>query len=156
MQTSKWKGSYGGAVLTGALLSCCVFSQAAATPNSDAQSNYRQEKASCLNGTSNEDKKTCLKEANAALAEAKRGRLDMHQQTNYQQNALARCERLPMEDRDACQHRINGDGTITGSVAAGGLYREYREIVPAPAEPSVTVPPKPGEMPTETPTDTGQ
>lgn len=160
MSTSKTR--CGEAVLTAAALICFVCIRAEASRLSEAQDNYKQQKATCLNGTSNEDRATCLKEANAALAEAKRGRLDDHQQTLYKKNALARCERLPQEDRDACSHRMSGDGLVTGSVAAGGLYREYREFIAAPAvlpaEPiaPISAAPASSATPTEIPPVMGQ
>ena len=40
-----------------------------------AQSRYDSERAVCMHGLSNQDKATCLKEAGAALQEARRGQL---------------------------------------------------------------------------------
>jgi hypothetical protein len=97
---------------------------------SDVQARYQQERAACLSGQSHQDQSTCLKEAGAALEEARRGRLDTGQTARYQDNALLRCSVLPPEDRSACQARIQGQGTTSGSVAAGGIYRELiiREV----------------------------
>lgn len=97
----------------------------------EAQARYRRERAVCTSGLSNQDLPTCLREAGAALTEAKRNRLD-DGSTPYLRNALQRCERLPDEDRRACVSRMQGQGTTSGSVAAGGIYRELvtREITP--------------------------
>jgi len=134
-----WKLSVVAALGSAACLSYSV-AQARPANLADAESNYRQERAACLNGLSNQDRATCLREAGAALAEAKRGRLADHQEANYSHNALLRCQRLPMEDREACEHRVNGDGIVSGSVPAGGLYREYHEIIPAPVSASDQTP----------------
>jgi hypothetical protein len=91
--------------------------------SSDAEARYRQDRAMCESGQSQQDRATCLREAGAALAEARRGRLD-DGPAQYQKNALIRCEGLPSEERDACQARMQGQGTTRGSVAEGGIYRE--------------------------------
>ena len=89
----------------------------------DANARYQAEKAACTSERLNQDRATCLKEAAAALAQARRGRLDrMH--GDYRQNAASRCEALPVDQRDACQRRMQGEGTTSGSVEAGGLLRE--------------------------------
>jgi hypothetical protein len=85
----------------------------------------------CTSGQSNQDRATCLREAGAAFAEAKRDGL-ADGSTPYVRNALQRCERLPDEDRRACVSRMQGQGTTSGSVAGGGIYRELvtRELIP--------------------------
>lgn len=45
-------------------------------------------------------------------------------EAQYMSNALARCARLPAADKQACERRIQGAGSRTGSVAAGGILRE--------------------------------
>ena len=80
-----------------------------------------------MTGQSNQDRATCLKEAGAALKEAKMGRLSSDQSA-FKQNSLLRCNALPADERVACQRRIEGDGTTTGSVRDGGLLREL--VVP--------------------------
>ena len=94
---------------------------------SDANARYQIERAVCMTGQSNQDRATCLKEAGAALKEAKMGRLSSDQSA-FKQNALLRCNALPADERVACQRRIEGDGTTTGSVRDGGLLREL--VVP--------------------------
>ena len=99
----------------------------AASSSSDANARYQAERAVCNSGESNQDRATCLKEAGAALKESKMGRLNSSQDA-YKQNALIRCNALPANDRDACQRRIEGEGTTSGSVRDGGLLREL--VVP--------------------------
>jgi hypothetical protein len=93
-----------------------------------AEARYQQERAACESGQSQQDRATCLREAGAALQEARQGRL-ADGPARYQQNELARCGYLPAEERSACHARMQGQGTTSGSVAAGGIYREYREYV---------------------------
>lgn len=100
----------------------------AASNSSDANARYQTERAVCNNGQSNQDRATCLKEAGAALGESKKGQLDNGQGTAYNQNALARCNDLPVDERDACQRRMEGEGTTSGSVRDGGVVREL--VVP--------------------------
>lgn len=110
---------------------------------SAAQARYQQERAQCNSGQSHQDRATCLKEATNAFAEAKRGRLDNNQAASYEQNALLRCNRLPGEDRELCRARMQGQGTISGSAEAGGIYRELVVREPAPMDlqtPSITGP----------------
>ncbi len=89
----------------------------------EANARYQAERAACINGQSNQDRATCLKEAGAALQESRRGHLS-DDPTADRQNALLRCNALPVDDRDACQRRIEGEGTTDGSVLQGGLLRE--------------------------------
>ena len=107
-------------------------SAALAAPPSDAQARYQAERARCNSGQSQQDQTTCLREAGAAYEEAKRGRL-ADGPAQYQQNALLRCTVLPPEEREACHARMQGQGTTSGSVEGGGIYRELitREV---PAE----------------------
>lgn len=99
----------------------------AANNSADANARYKADRAACNSGQSNQDRATCLKEAAAALKEAKRGHLNDNQDT-YDQNALTRCNKLPEQDRDACQRRVKGEGTTSGSVESGGVLREL--VVP--------------------------
>lgn len=111
----------------------------AATDASDATARYKAERAACISGESHQDRATCLREAGAALQEARKRRLNGNQDT-FEQNALMRCNALPENDRDACQRRIKGEGTASGSVGEGGVLRELVVPVtpdsPSPAEPT--------------------
>lgn len=87
------------------------------------QERYRAERAVCTNGQSNQGLRTCLCEAEAARAQALKAGLS-DGAADYARNASRRCDRLPPEQRQACVARMQGAGTVSGSVAAGGIYRE--------------------------------
>jgi hypothetical protein len=97
---------------------------------SEAEARYQQDRAACMSGQSNQDRATCLREAGAALGEAKRGRLG-DGQSSYEQNRMIRCDRLTAGEREDCLRRMHGEGTVSGSVESGGIYRELRTTVPA-------------------------
>ena len=107
---------------------------AAPSQSSAAQSRYQQERAVCLSGGSNQDRATCLKEAGAARAEAQRGGLGDSTEP-YTDNQRKRCAQLPGSQRQDCLSRMQGQGNVSGSVAAGGLLRETVTVVPAAAAP---------------------
>ena len=117
------------ATAVGALL---VAGMAAAAGGNlaDAQARYQQDRAACISGQSHQDRATCLREAGAALQEAKRARNDGGQSA-YEQNRLIRCDRVSAGDREDCLRRMRGEGTVSGSVESGGIYRELRTTVPA-------------------------
>jgi hypothetical protein len=108
-----------------------LVSGAAAAGNlSEAQALYKQERAACMSGQTNQDRATCLKEAGAALQAAKRGDLG-NGQAPFEQNLLSRCDRQPPGDREDCLRRMKGEGTTSGTAESGGIYRELRTTVPA-------------------------
>jgi hypothetical protein len=78
-----------------------------------------------------EDRTACLREAGAARQAARRGQLDEGANGAYETNRLARCAYLPAGDRELCERRMKGEGSISGSVEGGGLYRELTVTVPA-------------------------
>jgi hypothetical protein len=106
------------------LLLVVVFSAnaEAANPASDANARYAHERAICLSGNSSQDRTTCLKEAAAALKEAKAGKLNDRGQ-DYAANALQRCNGLPGEQQELCHRRMT-EGSVSGSVQEGGVLRE--------------------------------
>ncbi|HEY2925842.1 hypothetical protein [Piscinibacter sp.] len=106
-----------------AALGCGSALAADKTSPADALARYQQERAVCTSGQSNQDRATCLREAGAAFAESQRDGLN-DGAAPYVRNAGQRCERLPDEDRRACVARMQGQGTTSGSAAAGGIYRE--------------------------------
>jgi len=84
---------------------------------------YEVDRAMCLQGQTSQDRSTCLREAAAAFAQAKRGDGD-DAQDQFEANRLQRCEPLPAEQRADCIARMHGEGSSSGSVAGGGIYRE--------------------------------
>ena len=98
---------------------------------SAAQARYEQDRAACISGQTNQDRATCLREAGAALQEARKGGAAGKGQSQYEQNRLLRCESLPAPDREDCVRRMSGEGTVSGSAQSGGIYRELRTTVPA-------------------------
>ncbi len=105
-------------------VACVPAAWSAGKGSSEAQQRYQQERAHCLSGKSNQDRATCLKEAAAALQEARRNRLDTGGGASLEANATARCQAQPAADRAACVARITGAGSTQGSVEAGGLIRQ--------------------------------
>ena len=103
----------------------------------DTSGRYQSEVRACMTGRTAEDQATCLKEARNAEAERKRGRLDNPGQ--FQANARARCDALGGEEKAACEARMMGYGTVSGSVAGGGVLREVETVVMPPGQTSITV-----------------
>jgi hypothetical protein len=95
---------------------------------SEAQATYNRDRAACMRGEGGQDRATCLKEAGAALQEAKRGGLSDNR-AEYERNQTVRCDYQPAQDREDCMRRMRGEGTTSGSVQGGGVLREL--TVPA-------------------------
>ena len=133
---------------SGVLLAASAALAAGAYNPAQAQARYQAERGECLGGQSSQDRATCLREAAAARAEARQGRLDSgNQAADFQRNATERCKPLPDDQRRDCVARMQGMGTTEGSVEAGGIYREMvtREIGVRPATPPAT--PEPSMQP---------
>jgi hypothetical protein len=111
---------------------------ALAANSAEMASLYRQERSDCMNVQAPADRKACLQDATAAYAENKRGGLADVMPT-YAQNALRRCDALSADERTACLARMEGQGTTSGSVASGGIYRE---LVTLESPPPATTTPK--------------
>ena len=107
-----------------ALMLLVAGAATAATPASEAQMRYRQERAVCLNGQSNQERSTCLKEAGAAFAEGKRDGLGRSDANELQRNRRTRCDALKARDHDDCLRRMDGDAVTSGSTQQGGIIRE--------------------------------
>jgi hypothetical protein len=127
----------------------------AETPAADIQLRYDQERSRCMNGMSNQDRTTCLKEAGAARDEARKGRIE-DGGANYDKNAKQRCGALTGDEARDCMLRMKAPNGTTarpgaagsanaatstststsGSAEAGGVVRETvtRETRPVPAD----------------------
>jgi hypothetical protein len=111
------------------LLAAAAAAAQAATSGIDASGSYRNEVQACRLGATAEDTDTCLKEARNAQAARKNGQLDTH--ADFEANALARCDVFTRpDDKAACEARVKGEGSTSGSVAGGGMLREYETVVP--------------------------
>ena len=124
MRPILWSGRLAGA------LSCLILSASAWAAAPDA---------SGCGDRPNVDPAACAREAAAARAAAGRGTLTEPESPDQQRNATARCNALPQADRQDCLARMKGEGSASGSVSSGGIYRETVTRVPAPPG-SVLVP----------------
>lgn len=92
----------------------------------DVERRYQEERAAC-SALAGDERRTCLREAGAARQEARRGGLT-DEQAVYDTNRRARCAYLGGDDRTDCERRMRGEGTTSGSVSGGGIYRELRSV----------------------------
>ncbi|ARP95425.1 hypothetical protein [Bordetella genomosp. 13] len=118
----------GALALGAALLPAASMAQSAAK---SAQEQYRLDVQRCNAGQTNQDRRTCLQEAGAALEESRRNRLDDKQQGRYDQNALNRCSALPAAQQQDCMTQMQSPTRVHGSVMGGGVLRETIIQVPA-------------------------
>lgn len=137
----------GLSMVAAAAMLCSPFVSAEEGGAASAKARYEQERSRCQSGQSGQDLKTCLREAGAALQAARQGQLDDHD-ARYTRNALERCKPLPPDDAKDCRDRVLGQGTVSGSVKGGGLYREkttteVRVLPPPPAPPDEPIVPPP-------------
>ena len=119
------------ALLAGSLL-LPLTANAATADSGSAEANYRKERADCMSGRSIQDRQTCLKEAGAALAESRRGQLKSADAAQLQANAVERCQRVPADDRQACEAMARGEGQRSGSVAEGAVLTQFSTLSYAP------------------------
>ena len=123
------------ATLLGSLLlvtaSMAAGTGAASSAAADARARHDKERAACISGRSNQDRETCLKEAGAAMAAARRDNLAIADASEWEKNRLIRCNALPQRDREDCVLRMKGEGVVSGSAEQGGIYRELVRTLPA-------------------------
>ncbi len=119
--------------------SFCLHAQAQTPeqPQNELMVRYQQDLAECEAQQATQDLATCRLEARNALAEAKRNLLSETTANLFEKNQLRRCRVFKGEDREACEARVRGDGSSTGSVQSGGILRE----VTRPVSPASTTPP---------------
>ena len=114
---------------------------ATGTTGIDASGSFQIEMQACMNGRTQQDRDTCMKEARNAQADKKRGVLD-NAGAQFDANAMARCDVLQGEEKAACQARVLGYGNTDGSVAGGGVIRQVETVVVPANGTFVTVEPK--------------
>lgn len=86
---------------------------------SSPQATYRKERADCMAGRTTQSRALCLYDARLALEAARAGRLEVADDNQRAQNALARCDGVPGEARDGCLRIARGEGEREGSVEQG-------------------------------------
>jgi hypothetical protein len=104
---------------------------------------------------SQHERTSCLREAGAVRAEARRGAgQGGESQEMLTRNALERCKRQPAEQQAICERMVRGEGSTTGSVESGGMIRELTIMEPAKSvapqrqqPPMASPPPAPGATP---------
>lgn len=99
-----------------------------ASPASEAQALLRAEMAVCKSGASPQGRDTCIKEAQAAYAENRRGAL-ADDGADYRRNARLRCEVKTGCERESCMARVQGQG------ATGTGDRVVADVCVVPAAP---------------------
>ncbi len=110
----------------------------AATPETAGA--YQRERARCMRIAIHGERANCLSEASTAHAATLPTTVDTDP-GRFARNALERCKPLSEPDRGDCVARIQGQGTTSGSVAGGGIYREL--VTREPATPTPTPTPRP-------------
>ena len=131
-------GTFGAAALLA--MAAAGAQVATGTTGIDASGDYQQEVKACMSGNTQQDRDTCLREARNAQADKKRGVLD-NAGASFESNAAARCNVLSGEEKAACQARMMGFGSTSGSVAGGGLLRQLETVVTPISIDSMTVAP---------------
>ena len=94
----------------------------------DTSGVYAQERAWCMANTAGDERATCLKNSGAAQAERARGTLDTNGR-DFQSNAMQRCDVFLSEERAACEARVSGYGSASGSVQGGGIIKQVETVV---------------------------
>ena len=112
--------------------SFCLHAQAQtqAQPQDELTARYQEDLAECEAQKATQDLATCRLEARNALAEAKRNLLNDTTANLFEKNQFKRCRVFKGDDREACEARVRGDGSSTGSVQSGGILREVTRLVP--------------------------
>jgi hypothetical protein len=119
--------------ISGGTLAITAGARAADQSATDsAKAQYDAERARCMSGTTGQDQASCLRSAGAAYDSAKQGKLT-NPNTQFHDNALARCASLPPSDRADCESRVDGGGDSSGSVKGGGVIKQTVTPVPAPS-----------------------
>ena len=124
-------------LLAAALAAPAAQAAGKATPAVSSQLQYQRDTAACRTPPNRPDRDDCLSEASTAFASREPVSVDPDP-GRYLRNALKRCEPLSEPDRSDCVARIQGQGTTSGSVAGGGIYRELvtREVGTPPPVPA--------------------
>jgi hypothetical protein len=115
---------------------------------------YQRELAACRSGQTGQEPGACVREAHASYAQARRGGLGIAG-APYAANARQRCDALSGSDKADCVARMDGHGTVSGSVESGGMLRELKtySVGTRPVSPATpaSAPPQPRPVPVDPP-----
>jgi hypothetical protein len=111
-----------------------------AQERTEKQLRFEADVQSCRSGKTGQAFDACMNEAKAVLA-APAGSLPSVSAEQRKKAASLRCDVLTGDEHAACVARMQGEGTVSGSVAGGGVLREIvtTEVVPPDANTSATV-----------------
>lgn len=110
-------------VATLALLSTNAAFAAGNAAVMSAKARLQHDRVACSRIRDQGERDECLSEASTQYAGTQPSNPDENA-AQLMRNALKRCEPLREPDRQDCVLRMQGQGTTTGSVAGGGIYRE--------------------------------
>lgn len=127
-----------------AVLASLLAAQSFAQTHGDlpsAQARYKQEVADCRVTHPVLDNRNCVREARNALAEIRRGRMnETWRSSDFEKNAVARCDVHQGDDKLDCLARMHGRGKTEGTVAGGGILRELTITTQVMVPPSPVAP----------------
>ena len=115
-------------------IACGSAFTAEAQDRGDKLRRFEADRQACLSGKTSQTLDSCLKEAKAFLDERADANPPLSAE-QLQRNALLRCDALTGDERAACVARIRGQGTVSGSVAGGGVLRELVTTAVVATEP---------------------
>ena len=139
--TNTSKGIAGFALTAVLAMTAASAQVASGTTGIDATGNAASEMAACNNGTTQQDRTTCMTEVRNANAAKRAGQID-NAGGAFSANAMQRCNVLEGVDKVACEARVAGYGNPQGSVAGGGVITEVETVVVPQGATSVTVQPQ--------------
>lgn len=150
------------------LMSAATIAHAQSKPPASTdpwQAQYQAELAQCESLTTPDAVANCRREAGAAYETARKGELTDSSSTQYQQNAVQRCQSLPIAQRDECLRTMQqgSDTQVYGSVSGGGILRRTEIttqgapivqevpsdpviIIPKTADPALETLPRAGDL----------
>lgn len=109
------------AMAAAAVFACATAAHAANKPL--PEQHHAKPGPACESTPSGSSRSACIQEAAAARKAARNGQLT-DREADFHANQLARCTPLGGLDKLACVARMDGAGTVEGSVESGGILRE--------------------------------
>lgn len=104
-------------------LVCAQALSVAAQDRSEKRRRFEADRQACQLGRNGPEYQSCMREAYAVLGDRPSSAAPTNAE-QLQRNAQVRCDALQGDDHAACVARMRGEGTISGSVAGGGVLRE--------------------------------